>query len=136
LFPMDDNAKIRQTEKPSVLVAEREPVARVSLADLLRDEGYQVFEAMDHVAAIDHINRNSDLNVILADLEMPAWSSIIKHARIAAPSAFILTMAGYGSVPNALEAERLGAHGYLLKPLVFVDVHQAINKLLTGRPIR
>jgi len=105
----------------------------MSLSELLRDEGYRVVEAADSGAAVSQISREQDIKVILADLEMPSWTSIIKHARVNLPQSFILGMVRYGALSNALEAQQLGTHAYLIKPLSFVEVNQWIQRCLTGR---
>ncbi len=125
--------KNHRADTASILVAESETVARNSLSELLRDEGHQVFEAADSNSALDCINNISALDVILTDLEMPAWRSLIRHTRIAAPKIFILGMVGDGALNYAEEAQQLGAHGYLLKPLVFEEVNEKIIRLLTER---
>jgi CheY-like chemotaxis protein len=134
---MDEDLLTRQQRvETSILVAEREPVARESLSELFRDEGYRVLEAADGVSAINHIDGNDKLHVILTDLDMPAWQSIIRHARAMVPNAFILCMVGSGPIDDVTEAQRLGVHGHFLKPLEFVDLHQSVQNLLAGKPFR
>ena len=129
---MADDPTIKQTPAPSILVAELEPIARLSLSELLRDEGYRVIEAADSSAALKQLRETSDIKIILADLEMPSWTSIIKHARLNLPQSFILGMVRYGALANALEARQLGAHAHVIKPLSFDDVNQWIQRCLTG----
>ena len=105
----------------------------MSLTELLRDEGYRVVEAADSGTAVKQISQEQSIEVILADLEMPSWTSIIKHARSNMPDSFILGMVRYGALSNALEAQQLGAHAYLVKPLSFNEVNQWIQRCLTGR---
>ena len=130
---MTDGPAIIPAPAPSILVAELEPISRLSLSELLREEGYRVFEAADSGAAVDQLSRKQDIKIILADLEMPSWSSIIKHARVHLPESFILGMVRYGALANALEAQQLGAHAHLIKPLSFNEVNQWIKRYLTGR---
>jgi CheY-like chemotaxis protein len=118
---------------PSILVAERDPISRMSLSELLRDEGYRVVEAADSGAAVHQLSTEQDIRIILADLEMPSWTLIVKHARVNLPESFILGMVRYGALANALEAQQLGAHTYLIKPLSFNEVNQWIQRCLTGR---
>jgi DNA-binding NtrC family response regulator len=104
----------------------------MSLSELLRDEGYRVVEAADSGSAVNHLNTAQDIKIILADLEMPSWTAIIKHAHLNLPKSFILGMVRYGALANALEAQQLGAHAYLIKPLFFNDVNQWIQRFLSG----
>jgi CheY-like chemotaxis protein len=119
-----------------ILVAEREPVARASLSELFRVSGHRVQEAQNSDSAIIQINKNADLRVIMLDIEMPAWRSVVTHARHTLPGAFVLAMSAQDSSRAAIEAKDLGVHAYLLKPLVFDDVSETIFHLLTGKPSR
>ena len=132
---MDDSRLRIHTVAPAVLVAELEATSRTSLSDLLREEGYQVVEAADSGTALIQLNRDPSINVILSDLEMPSWATIVKHARSQMPETFILGMLRYGALANALEAQRLGAHAYLVKPLTFAEVNQWIQRFLTGQSL-
>jgi DNA-binding response OmpR family regulator len=105
----------------------------MSLSELLREEGYRVLEAADSGAAVSQISRERDIRVILADLEMPSWSSIIEHARVNLAESFILGMVRYGALSNAIQAQQLGAHAYLIKPLAFKEVDEWIKCYLTGK---
>ena len=130
---MNDGRPSIQTVAPSVLVAEREPTSRTSLSDLLRDEGYQVVEAADSGTALIQLDRDPSIKVILSDLEMTSWATIVKQARSQLPNSLILGMVRFGALANGREAQRLGAQAYLVKPLEFADVNQWIQRFLTGR---
>jgi len=130
---MDDGQSRISTLAPSILVAERELTSRTSLSELLREEGYQVVEAADSGAALVQIDRDPSIRVILSDLEMPSWTTIVQQARRQLPESFILGMVRYGALANALEAQRLGAHAYLVKPLDFAEVNRWIQRYLTGQ---
>jgi len=118
---------------PLVLVAESEPTARASLSELLRDEGYLVIETASSRAAVNQLGSNQNVRIILANLEMPSWSSIVKHASAHLPECFILGMVRYGALANAVEAQGLGAHGHFVKPLSFTEVNQWIRRCLGGK---
>jgi two-component system NtrC family response regulator len=130
---MTDDRTITTVPVASILVAELEPISRLSLSELLRDEGYRVFEAADSAAAVQQLSEKQDIKIILADLEMPSWRSIVKHARVDLPESFVLGMVRYGALANALEAQQLGAHAHLVKPLAFDEVSLWIQRCLTGR---
>ena len=126
---VDDPKKAHAT---TILVAESETTARVSLSELLRDEGHSVVEAADNVSAVSELSRDPSIQVILVDLEMPSWTSIIQQARLNLPNSFILGMVRYGALANALQAKQLGANTHLVKPLSFAEVNQWIQRYLTG----
>jgi DNA-binding NtrC family response regulator len=111
---------------PAVLVAEKYPLARVSLAELLQYDGYRVFQAADRDAAISCIDENLDLAVLLTDLDMPRWKSLVRHTRTIVPKALVLGMAQFHLVPEPSELQRRGIHVCLKKPLIYEDVRQSI----------
>ena len=136
VFPemgMNDKRLRDSTHTPAILVAELELNSRASLSELLRDEGYRVVEAANSSLAVKQLSQEPQIKVILTDLEMPSWTSIVKHARANLPQSFILGMVRYGALSNALEAQKLGAHAYLIKPLSFNEVNQWIQRFLTGQ---
>lgn len=130
---MNDGTSPIQTVAPVVLVAERELTSRSSLSELLREEGYRVVEAADSRAAVDQLRSDPSIKIILTDLEMPSWTTIIQLVRSQVPESFVLGMLRYGALANAVEAQRLGVQAYLLKPLDFAEVNQWIQRYLAGQ---
>lgn len=55
---------------------------------------------------------------VVTDLRMPGMDGLelIKEARSHLGAARIIVLTGYGSIATAVEAMRLGANGYLVKP--------------------
>jgi two-component system response regulator PilR (NtrC family) len=118
----------------SILVAEDQDSARESLVELLRGEGYEVFEAPDGNAAIALIDKQ-DLDLVLTDLMMPGADgiSVMKHVRDVSPQTLVMIMSAHATVETAIEAIRLGAQDYLLKPLLFAEVLRKVQHLMTHR---
>jgi DNA-binding NtrC family response regulator len=120
----------------AVLLVDRSPVTRQGLADVFRDQGYRVFEASDNLTAIRHIQNHQDFNVVLLDLDMPAWELVAKQARQTIPAAHVLSMVGRSSIPAVGKAQSMGAHRHFLKPLDFSYLHQSIQSLSAGQSLR
>jgi DNA-binding NtrC family response regulator len=116
-----------------VLVAEQHPILRASLAAFLSHDGYRVFQAEDLNATISCINRITDLAVLLADLDMPGWKSILQHASNKAPDTFVVAMAGVERIPEISDLNRRGVQMCLQKPLIYKDVRQAISEVIGRR---
>jgi DNA-binding NtrC family response regulator len=114
----------------SVLVAENTASARSSLADLLRYEGYRVFEAQDGDEAVACIEANLGLSVLLVDLYLPECASIIQHAQLKLPQVFVVGMGAWDSAPAPSISATLDL--WLSKPLVFDGVRTAIHDYLAG----
>jgi DNA-binding NtrC family response regulator len=120
----------------SILVAEDQDSARESLVELLRGEGYEVYEAADGTAAISLID-TLDLDLVLTDLMMPGADGIavMKHVRDIAPQTLVMIMSAHATVETAIEAIRLGAQDYLLKPLLFAEVLRKVQHLMAHRKL-
>ncbi|MGB7946395.1 MAG: sigma-54 dependent transcriptional regulator [Candidatus Binatia bacterium] len=120
----------------TVLVVEDQDSARESLADLLRGEGYEVYEAADGNAAIALIDQH-DLDLVLTDLMLPGSDgmAVLRHVREVSPQTLVLLMTAHASVETAIEAIHLGAQDYLLKPLIFEDVLRKVQHLMSHRKL-
>ena len=120
----------------TILVAEDQEVARQSLCELLREEGYQVHEAVDGTTAMRLVNE-LDLDLVLTDLMMPGADglAVLKHAREVSPQTLVVIMTAHASVDTAIEAMRLGAQDYILKPLIFEDVLRKVRHLVNHRSL-
>jgi DNA-binding NtrC family response regulator len=115
----------------TILVADDEGLARRSLVELLQDEGYQVYEAEDGTAALRLLDE-VDIDIILTDVKMPGTDgiAILKRARETHPKTMVMLMTAYASVDTVVEALRLGAQDYLLKPLLLDDVLNKVRRLM------
>jgi two-component system response regulator PilR (NtrC family) len=122
--------------KASVLVVEDQQSARESLAELLRGEGYDVHEAADGTKGIALVDQ-LDLDLVLTDLMMPGADgmAVLRHIREISPQTLVIIMTAHASVETAVEAIRLGAQDYLLKPLIFEEVVRKIDQLMTHRQL-
>lgn len=119
----------------NILVAEDELLARKNICRVLEDEGgYQIHEAADGSAAIEAVDKN-DLDLILLDLKMPGADgmTVLKHVRQASPQTLVLIMTAYASIETSVEALRLGAQDYILKPIVLDGVVKKVRTLMENK---
>jgi len=120
----------------TILVAEDDKMARASLSELLREEGYKVHEAGDGDAALKLIDEVK-IDLVLADLKMPGMDGIalLKHIREVSPQTLVVLMTAYASVDTVVEALRQGAQDYILKPLIFEDVLRKVRHVMEHRSL-
>src|SRR5438128_2931698 len=120
----------------AILVADDEPGVRESLAEVLRDAGYEVQAAADGHAALNALEAR-DFGVVITDLRMPGADglAVLKRAREISPQTLVLVMTAHGSVETAVEALRSGATDYILKPVVFDDLLAKVERLLEHRQL-
>jgi DNA-binding NtrC family response regulator len=115
----------------TIIVADDESLARQSVAELLREEGYHVYEAADGQAALQFLEE-VDVDLILSDLRMPGVDglALLQKVREVYPQTMVVLMTAYASVETVVEALRLGAQDYLLKPLLLDDLLHKVRRLL------
>jgi len=120
----------------AILVADDEPGVRDSLAEVLRDAGYQIETAVDGSQALEALDKH-DFAIIITDLRMPGADglTVMRKARELSPQSVTLVMTAHGSVETAVEALRMGAADYILKPIIFDDVLAKVARLLEHREL-
>ncbi|MFT4300398.1 MAG: sigma-54 dependent transcriptional regulator [Desulfovibrio sp.] len=116
----------------SILVVDDDEAHRGMLRTMLRSWGYAVEEASDGDEAVALV-REKAFAVVLTDVRMARLSGInaLKGILEYNPALPVVLMTAYSSVETAVEALRLGAYDYLVKPLDFDSLksvlHQAIE---------
>jgi DNA-binding NtrC family response regulator len=120
----------------AILVADDEPGVRESLAEILRDAGYEVQAAADGTAAFAALDAR-DFGLVITDIRMPGADGIavLKRAREISPQTLVLVMTAHGSVETAVEALRAGATDYILKPVVFDELLAKVERLIELRQL-
>ena len=100
-----------------LLVEDKDSLRRV-LRLTLENAGYTVAEAADARAALNEI-ANSRHRLILTDLRMPNGSGldVLRSARSADADVPVIVMTAFGSIDEAVQAMKDGAHDFLQKPV-------------------
>ena len=100
-----------------LLVEDKDSLRRV-LRLTLENAGYTVAEAIDARAALTEI-ANSRHRLVLTDLRMPNGSGldVLRAARAADADVPVIVMTAFGSIDEAVQAMKDGAHDFLQKPV-------------------
>lgn len=114
----------------SLLLVDDDETLRERLARALERRGYQVRTAASADEALA-LARAHPPRYAVIDLRMPGRSGLelLRELRLLDASCQALILTGYGSIPTAVEATRLGAVGYLQKPVDALDVAAALGRL-------
>ena len=102
----------------NVLVVDDERAVRVALDVNLSKAGYIVSLADHAEAAITTLQR-SNVDIVLTDLMMPGMDGmeLLAHIRKHYPRVQVVMMTGHATVERAVEAMRMGAHDFVIKPV-------------------
>ena len=125
------------SEKPSILVVEDEAKMRRLLELELADQDFRAQTVADAETALKLLNTNQ-FDLIVTDLKLPGMSGMeflqaVKRANAAIP---IIIMTAFGTVESAVEAMKIGASDYVLKPFSLAELVLVIRKELDSRQLR
>ena len=105
--------------KKRILIVDDEPNVRLMLETTLSSVGYLVTEAADGHAALEHLAvSGADYNLILLDLLMAKMDGmeLLRRLRALGNMIPVVILTAHGSIPEAVEAMKLGAIDFLTKP--------------------
>ncbi|HUI90469.1 MAG TPA: response regulator transcription factor [Anaerolineales bacterium] len=120
--------------KSNILVVDDENVARQSLADILKLEGYNVASAPNGQMAVEYV-RTHPVDLMVVDLRMPGMDGleVVQVVNQIAPDTEIVLLTAFASTDSAVKALRLRIHDYLTKPAVPAQVIASVKKGLARR---
>ena len=120
--------------KVNILVVDDESTIRESLRLVLEEEGYETSIASDGKEALDLIKVN-DFDIIITDLKMPEIDgmALIRQCQQICPQTSIIIITAHGSLESAIEALRIGAYDYILKPFVLMIANAYWVRSLMGK---
>lgn len=100
-----------------ILIADDDPLMRDFLAVALARKKYTVEVAKDGKEAFSFLKKMS-FDLVITDMKMPDYSGIevLKKIKELSPHTLAIIMTAHGTIENAIEAMRLGAFNYILKP--------------------
>lgn len=124
---------MEQSQAAHIMVVDDEAVARVSLTEVLRLEGYRVATAASGEEALSLLDKRGPFDLIVLDLKMPGMDGlqVTKEVRERSPGTVIILLTAFGALETALQAMRIGAHDYLLKPCPIPEILESVRDGLT-----
>ncbi len=122
----------------SILVVDDDSQLRRSFNKLLREEGYEVRTAPSGEAGLEAVEQRVP-DLVIMDVRMPGMGGIetFQAMRKIDPKLPVIVMTAFGTTETAIEATKLGAFDYLLKPFDIPDILTVIEQALeAGRFMR
>lgn len=118
---------------PRILVVDDEATTRISLAELLRLEGYDVQIAASGEEALALLEQEAPFDLMVVDIKMPGIDGLqlTEAVQRRSPNTVIILLTAFGSLETAIQALRRGAHDYLLKPCPVSQILESVRKGLT-----
>ncbi|MGR3178566.1 MAG: sigma-54-dependent transcriptional regulator [Candidatus Anammoxibacter sp.] len=125
----------------SILIVDDEEIILKTLELDLKDAGYNVNTTCCGKDAKKRLN-DDDYDLVITDLMMSGIDGmqILKAAKKKNPETKVIILTGYGSLTSAVDALRLGASDYILKPYnkdeILMRIASCIEKLELQRKLK
>ncbi len=128
--------QVNQEKKIKVLIAEDERDIRETIAEILVDEGFEVFEAQNGKDGFE-IFLEVKPNVVISDIMMPeldgyGFLKLVRESRDKNNMAPFIFLSALGQKENIIKGVNLSANDYLIKPIDFEILIAKIKEKATS----
>ncbi len=115
----------------TILVVDDAAFMRMRCAKLLKENGYDVLEAENGAEALE-VYKKSKPDAVLMDITMPEMDGIaaLKALREMDPNARVAMVTAMGQQSIIMDAIKIGAKDFVVKPFEKERVLEAVEKLL------
>ncbi len=121
----------------SILIIDDEALTLTNLRRALTKDGYEVTIADSGETGIDLFRKNRP-NLVLLDLMLPGVDGIevLKQIKSVEPNTVVIMITAYEIIEKAIEAMKLGAYDYLMKPFRINELKTGITRALELQSLR
>lgn len=126
------------TPKTKILIVDDEQVICDLLSEDLEERGYQCTTALDATTASSELE-SQNFDVILIDIRLPGGASgmdLLHRISYEYPQLTPIMITAINEVHTAVEAMKLGAADYIVKPFDSEKVQEAVSKALQSKQQR
>ena len=120
----------------TILIVDDSVTMLMSLKTALTMSGFQVESANSGAAALEKLKSGIKPDLIVTDINMPVMGGLELIGKVRALAGFrftpILTLTTESETSKRVEAKRVGATGWLVKPLAGADLVKVIKQVLPG----
>lgn len=119
--------------KARLLVVDDDAAVRESIVAYLNDSGYEVIAAASGLDGLAKLQQQK-FDLVLCDLRMPNMDGLelLQHIKSAHPDTPFMVVSGAGVIDDVVQALRLGASDYLVKPIIDMAVlEHSVEKTLS-----
>lgn len=116
-----------------LLIVDDEEIARLTLAEILRLEGFDIKAVENGELAVKAL-KEEPFDAMILDLKMPGMGGmeVLRTVVDTLPNLSVIVLTAHGTIDTAIQAIRYRVHDYLLKPVspeqVLASVEEALAK--------
>jgi DNA-binding NtrC family response regulator len=117
--------------KYKILLVDDEPIILKAIGRDLEMEGYHVTPVRNGEQALEALER-ANFDLVITDLIMDRIDGItvLKRAKEIDPETLVIILTGFGDMASAIDALRLDADDYLLKPCGAEEMHFRVGRCI------
>jgi len=114
-----------------ILVVDDEPIAIKSCRRILAADGHDVVATESGQEGLRRA-LSEPFDLVMTDLRMPDLDGmeLVRALRSKRPETAVVVITGYGSIPSAVEAAKLGVSDYIEKPFTPEQITKAVSDAL------
>lgn len=122
--------------KRVLVVDDEENLRRVTQLKL-QQAGYEATTASDGARALELLARHPQ-DLIITDLKMPGMSGLelLRSVKEEYPEVIVIVVTAFGTIESAVEAMKLGAHDYIIKPVNADALKLVVSRALEHHRLR
>ena len=137
MLPRLPSGEAELNNMPSILIVEDEAKMRRLLELNLGEQGFTTHAVADAEAGLKLLSQEQ-VDLVVTDFRLPGMNGLeflqaIKRVNAALP---VVMMTAYGSVESAVEAMKMGASDYVLKPFSLEEMTLVVRKELDTHNLR
>jgi signal transduction histidine kinase len=116
-------------DEVKILVVEDEEIIRLMFQQTFESWGFKVDVAENGKDALEMCHQKK-YQIVVTDLNMPVMDGmeLLKRLKSKWPNIEVIVITGYATIESAIEAMKLGAYDFILKPVNFDHVQFTMNK--------
>lgn len=113
---------------PFIMLVDDEVPFVKTMAKRLDKRNIKTIMAYSAEEGLEKLKGNKDLDVIVLDIKMPGMDGIeaLKEIKTVSPLVEVIMLTGHATIELAIEAMKLGAHDFLMKPF---DIEELVAKM-------
>lgn len=113
---------------PLVMLVDDEAPFVETMTKRLKKRDLDVIAAFSGREALEILNKNQNIDIVILDVKMPGMDGIetLKEIRARFPLVEVIMLTAHATVESAIEGMKLGAFDYLMKPC---DMGQLMGKV-------
>lgn len=128
---MENNCITEEKTTKKILLVDDEETLRLSVKQVLSEDGYEVITAKNGTEALG-LTRAESFDLVITDLRMPGLSGLqlVSEIKKTTPLTKVIIISAYGSMETMIEAMRLGANDFVAKPFKVNSMKEIVTRIL------